>query len=170
MAQKYCCKACDYVYNPQKGDREGGVAPGVAFEVESCLVLWIFSLSAQLLICRGPHTSLSDVRPMGSNVMALWSPFTCEHLSSTECHASEPQPCQLPLCWVWVHPNFSFLPSEFLLGIVDVLSHRQFLIRVIQVYTHIREPKLNLIHTPRIIQGVLTLTNHKKVPHTLASG
>ena len=27
MAQKYCCKACDYVYNPQKGDREGGVAP-----------------------------------------------------------------------------------------------------------------------------------------------
>jgi len=32
MAQKYCCKACDYVYNPQKGDREGGVAPGVAFE------------------------------------------------------------------------------------------------------------------------------------------
>ena len=32
MAQKYCCKACDYVYNPAKGDREGGVAPGVAFE------------------------------------------------------------------------------------------------------------------------------------------
>ena len=32
MAQKYCCKACDYVYNPQKGDVEGGVAPGVAFE------------------------------------------------------------------------------------------------------------------------------------------
>ena len=32
MAQKYCCKACDYVYNPMKGDLEGGVAPGVAFE------------------------------------------------------------------------------------------------------------------------------------------
>ena len=32
MAQKYCCKACDYVYNPQKGDLEGGIAPGVAFE------------------------------------------------------------------------------------------------------------------------------------------
>lgn len=144
-------------------------SPRVAFEVESCLVLWIFSLSAQMLICRCPHTSLSDVPPMGPNVMALWFPFTREHLSSTEHHTSEPQPHRLPLCWVWVHPNF-FLSSEFLLGIVDVLSHKQFLIRVIQVYTHLREPKLNLIHKPRIIQGVLTLTNHKKVPHTLASG
>ena len=106
---------------------------------------------------------------MGSNVMALWSPFTREHLSSTEHHTSEPQPHRLPLCWVWVHPNF-FLSSEFLLGIVDVLSHKQFLIRVIQVYTHLREPKLNLIHKPRITQGVLTLANHKKVPHALASG
>lgn len=145
-------------------------SPGVAFEVESCLVLWIFSLSAWMLICRGPHTSFSDVPPVGSNIMALWFPFTREHLSSTEHHASEPQPHQLPLCWVWVHPNFSFLPIEFLLGIVDVLSHKQFLIGVIQVYTHLREPKLNLIHTPRIIQEVLTLTNHKKIPHTLASG
>jgi rubredoxin len=32
MAQKYCCKACDYVYNPQRGDVEGGIAPGVAFK------------------------------------------------------------------------------------------------------------------------------------------
>lgn len=32
MAKKYCCKACDYVYNPQKGDLDGGVAPGVDFK------------------------------------------------------------------------------------------------------------------------------------------
>ena len=32
MAKKYCCKACDYVYNPQKGDLDCGVAPGVEFE------------------------------------------------------------------------------------------------------------------------------------------
>lgn len=32
MSKKYCCSACDYVYNPKQGDRESGVAPGVAFE------------------------------------------------------------------------------------------------------------------------------------------
>ena len=32
MAQKYCCKACDYVYNPQKGDREGGMMPVVTID------------------------------------------------------------------------------------------------------------------------------------------
>ncbi|MCF0143522.1 MAG: rubredoxin [Firmicutes bacterium] len=31
MAQKYCCKACDYVYNPQKGDLEGNISPGLKF-------------------------------------------------------------------------------------------------------------------------------------------
>ena len=31
MAQNYCCKACDYVYNPQKGDLEGNISPGLKF-------------------------------------------------------------------------------------------------------------------------------------------
>ena len=30
--KKYGCKACDYVYDPKIGDREGAIAPGVAFE------------------------------------------------------------------------------------------------------------------------------------------
>lgn len=29
---KYECQACGYVYNPEKGDPENGVAPGTAFE------------------------------------------------------------------------------------------------------------------------------------------
>lgn len=30
--KKYFCSACDYVYDPQKGDLEGSVAPGVEFK------------------------------------------------------------------------------------------------------------------------------------------
>ena len=29
--QKYVCIVCDYVYDPQKGDPDNGVAPGTTF-------------------------------------------------------------------------------------------------------------------------------------------
>jgi len=29
---KYVCKACGYVYDPEKGDQASGIAPGTAFE------------------------------------------------------------------------------------------------------------------------------------------
>ncbi len=29
--QKYVCIVCDYVYDPQNGDPDNGVAPGTAF-------------------------------------------------------------------------------------------------------------------------------------------
>jgi rubredoxin len=29
---KYVCKACGYVYDPEKGDATSGIAPGTAFE------------------------------------------------------------------------------------------------------------------------------------------
>ena len=29
---KYVCHVCGYVYDPAKGDRTGGIAPGTAFE------------------------------------------------------------------------------------------------------------------------------------------
>jgi len=30
--KKYKCIACGYVYNPEKGDPDGGIEPGTAFE------------------------------------------------------------------------------------------------------------------------------------------
>lgn len=30
--KKYVCEVCDWVYDPEIGDPEGGIAPGVAFE------------------------------------------------------------------------------------------------------------------------------------------
>jgi rubredoxin len=30
--QKYICMICTYEYDPEKGDPEGGVAPGTPFE------------------------------------------------------------------------------------------------------------------------------------------
>ena len=30
--KKYVCGVCGYVYDPAKGDKDGGVAPGTAFE------------------------------------------------------------------------------------------------------------------------------------------
>jgi rubredoxin len=30
--QKYRCTACDYIYDPQAGDPDGGIAPGTPFE------------------------------------------------------------------------------------------------------------------------------------------
>ena len=30
--KKYECKACGYIYDPEKGDQDGGIAPGTAFE------------------------------------------------------------------------------------------------------------------------------------------
>jgi rubredoxin len=30
--KKYVCNACGYVYDPQYGDPDSGVAPGTAFE------------------------------------------------------------------------------------------------------------------------------------------
>ena len=30
--QKYTCTVCDYVYDPAKGDPDGGVPAGTAFE------------------------------------------------------------------------------------------------------------------------------------------
>jgi rubredoxin len=29
---KYVCKVCGYVYDPEKGDPDGGIAPGTKFE------------------------------------------------------------------------------------------------------------------------------------------
>lgn len=30
--QKYVCIACGYIYDPEEGDPEGGIAAGTAFE------------------------------------------------------------------------------------------------------------------------------------------
>jgi len=30
--QKYVCTACGYVYNPEEGDPDSGIAPGTPFE------------------------------------------------------------------------------------------------------------------------------------------
>ena len=30
--KKYICTVCDWVYDPEIGDPEGGIAPGTAFE------------------------------------------------------------------------------------------------------------------------------------------
>ncbi len=32
IAQKYRCTICGYIYDPEKGDSDSGVAPGTAFE------------------------------------------------------------------------------------------------------------------------------------------
>ena len=32
MAKKYTCTVCGYVYDPEKGDPDSGIAPGTAFE------------------------------------------------------------------------------------------------------------------------------------------
>jgi rubredoxin len=29
---KYVCEVCGYVYDPEEGDSEGGIAPGTKFE------------------------------------------------------------------------------------------------------------------------------------------
>ncbi|HPD57457.1 MAG TPA: rubredoxin [Smithellaceae bacterium] len=31
-AARYVCSVCGYVYDPEKGDPDGGIAPGTAFE------------------------------------------------------------------------------------------------------------------------------------------
>ncbi len=30
--KKYICVACDYIYDPERGDIDGGIEPGTAFE------------------------------------------------------------------------------------------------------------------------------------------
>jgi len=30
--QKYVCDACGWIYDPEEGDPDGGIEPGVAFE------------------------------------------------------------------------------------------------------------------------------------------
>lgn len=30
--QKYECEACGWIYDPAKGDSDGGIAPGTSFE------------------------------------------------------------------------------------------------------------------------------------------
>lgn len=30
--KKYGCEACDYIYDPELGDPDNGIAPGTAFE------------------------------------------------------------------------------------------------------------------------------------------
>ena len=32
MMQKYVCEPCGYVYDPEVGDPDNGIAPGTAFE------------------------------------------------------------------------------------------------------------------------------------------
>lgn len=32
MAKKYYCTVCDWVYDPEVGDPDGGIAPGTLFE------------------------------------------------------------------------------------------------------------------------------------------
>lgn len=29
---KYRCKVCEYIYDPEKGDADNGIAPGTSFE------------------------------------------------------------------------------------------------------------------------------------------
>ena len=31
MMKKYVCDICNWVYDPEKGDPDGGIAPGTAF-------------------------------------------------------------------------------------------------------------------------------------------
>ena len=31
-SQRYICTGCGYIYDPSKGDAEGGIAPGTSFE------------------------------------------------------------------------------------------------------------------------------------------
>ncbi len=30
--KRYVCNVCGYIYNPEKGDPDGGIAPGTIFE------------------------------------------------------------------------------------------------------------------------------------------
>ncbi len=30
--QQWICMACDYIYDPEAGDPDGGIAPGTAYE------------------------------------------------------------------------------------------------------------------------------------------
>ena len=32
MSQKYICSVCEYIYDSEIGDPDGGIAPGTAFE------------------------------------------------------------------------------------------------------------------------------------------
>ncbi|PHS58313.1 MAG: rubredoxin [Sulfurimonas sp.] len=32
MDVKYICTACEWIYDPKKGDPDGGIKPGTAFE------------------------------------------------------------------------------------------------------------------------------------------
>ena len=32
VKQKYICIPCGYIYDPEEGDPDGGIAPGTAFE------------------------------------------------------------------------------------------------------------------------------------------
>lgn len=32
MSKKYICIPCGYIYDPELGDEDGGIAPGTAFE------------------------------------------------------------------------------------------------------------------------------------------
>jgi rubredoxin len=32
MMQKYQCTVCGYIYDPEQGDLDGGIAPGTPFE------------------------------------------------------------------------------------------------------------------------------------------
>ena len=32
MAQKYICTVCEYIYDPEEGDPDSGIAPGTPFE------------------------------------------------------------------------------------------------------------------------------------------
>ncbi len=32
MSKKYICIVCDYIYDPEVGDPDSGIAPGTAFE------------------------------------------------------------------------------------------------------------------------------------------
>lgn len=32
MMEKFICTVCDYVYDPEQGDPENGIAPGTSFE------------------------------------------------------------------------------------------------------------------------------------------
>jgi len=32
MSGKYICTVCEYIYDPELGDPDGGIAPGTAFE------------------------------------------------------------------------------------------------------------------------------------------
>ena len=48
--KKYICTVCDWVYDPEVGDPEGGIAPGRFHIFYSCRIMPIFFIRKQAFI------------------------------------------------------------------------------------------------------------------------